>query len=98
MSVPSLGEWVTFAAGTGAPDGVYTYVLDNSHGEYHIDPAMSRGGRVMGYDVRFAATRHAPVVGDRLQSGLWHHLGRVRTAREGVKKARDFDRVSFPGI
>jgi len=101
-SVPPLKQWNTFAGGAGAEEGRYSYSCETRHGEYHIIPVRSRGGRHIGYDLRFAATKFAPVTkfGNTWtrHSGLWHELGAFKTPAMAVKAARDFEKVSFVGV
>lgn len=76
-------NWHTYAGGTGAVPGKYSYAAYTDVGEYHIDPPPATHRRA-GYQVLFANTK-----GILLASGLWHRLGIRRSPAAAKKLARE---------
>jgi len=84
-AIPGIAKWHTFAGGTGAAEGKYSYALLVPEGEYKIWPYTTKSGRHAGYHLKFAGTHGRP---RGSHGGLWHDLGEHSSPQKAAKAAR----------
>lgn len=78
--------WSTFAGGTSAAPGKYSYSIKGDFGDYHIWPVSSRTGRHLGYKLMWADTKSSGIEG----AGLWHDIGGTSSRYASLmKRARE---------
>ena len=83
--------WQTFAGGTCAAEGKYSYAAYGTFGQYHVEPVSWPNGRHKYYVVKFA-NMSGKSIG---HGGLWHELGTVRHPQIGKKICREHAEKHF---
>jgi hypothetical protein len=84
-AVPGISKWDTFAGGTSAAPGKYSYSISVPEGKYYISPFTRGGGRHAGYYLKFATNGNGRPRG--AHSGLWHELGIQRSPANAANAA-----------
>ena len=75
--------WHVHAGGTGAPEGKYGYTAQTEVGSYHISPAATKTGRMVGYRIMFADDKG---MGINENGGLWAEIYHVVSTPNQAKQ------------